>query len=886
MAFLLDRLRDSFGEDAEEVDFGDMNYKVGNTSGMDVTAQIPSEIAERVGQLAQRSGGEMEIQIENPSSFFVDRENLYSVVNGLDIDISIHSDPNVGYTSPYQVGEGGGFDGTHNYFTKYLESFTSFKLEAEAREDLKFGKEGSLKIGRINPHISVSPLPQIEQERAQGVGLDPFGYTISDLKEENFNERTESSENIYKNPEFLRRFYRLFILNELGDDEYRYFDRLYSTFSNKFDREWRKRQNKILNEIYENRTGSNGSSRIEEKIDIVSTASIRENVTTRWLEILSDEDLAGFEPLENPMPGHGSENIETLGDLNEFISSLSQRYRFSQLRTLPEIYYYIKNENPSQLVTQQLRDDFERAIDDDFREGLKERVEKALPQALDKLWFEEAEDDDLKISRVSVQSKLQAVVRELEIPETRVPEKAFEVYGDELRSIIEDMFAGEDLDLFEERGEDSEEEKRRRHRKFIQSFSRQFEQQMWQESNLFYRIIPAWLSVAHKSFAGHKGWQGPKFLWEILVRRKWGDKENVDLDLTNPQSENGDDTKRYFDLLEESRECQMDVAAAVAGTYMWSMFTQVEGRFEMDAENSYFDSNYGNYTWIEWMNKYGIGVNMETMAGNPRQFFKLWRPIHAVAACRAINITARNTLKSEGELGGREEMAPELDECPVKFTIDMEHVSSFGVDPIKEMRLMRDQEKELLENPIEIDGEEIYTPGDPEKHLAKMLRMYHLTKPGHETSGGVGHTHGPVRKGNKELYSWLFDMVKWGFTRTGEDGERASVMYEVGGEQVGTVYQAKLAMDLIELGVSPEELDPNAVDPGEEPESEREALIARFYGIERSSYNREWAKIEEHAFDPLKGLLEAEEFDFTYSGNAAIEQGGNRPNEWKEEEYK
>jgi hypothetical protein len=202
------------------------------------------------------------------------------------------------------------------------------------------------------------------------------------------------------------------------------------------------------------------------------------------------------------------------------------------------------------------------------------------------------------------------------------------------------------------------------------------------------------------------------------------------------------------------------------------------------------------------------------------------------------------------------------------------------------MEILKDQEEDLLEKPVEIDGEEVYNAGDSSKPLAKMVRMYHLTKPGHETSGGVGHTHGPFRKGDKGLYSWLFKIVKWGFTRTDEDGERASVMYEVGGEQVGTVYQAKLAMDLIELGVSPKELDPNAVDPGEEPESEREALIARFFGIERSSYNKEWSKIEEHAFDPLKGLLEAEEFDFTYSSNAAIEQGGNRPNEWKEEEYR
>jgi hypothetical protein len=125
-------------------------------------------------------------------------------------------------------------------------------------------------------------------------------------------------------------------------------------------------------------------------------------------------------------------------------------------------------------------------------------------------------------------------------------------------------------------------------------------------------------------------------------------------------------------------------------------------------------------------------------------------------------------------------------------------------------------------------------------------------------------------------------MVENGFTQS---DERASIMYEVGGEMTGTVQKAKLSMNMIELGISPEELDPAKVDPGKEYRNEEEALIARFYGMDRPSFNREWAKIEDHAFDPLQGLLESEEFDHTWTSTAAL-KNDTRPQEFQSEEYK
>jgi len=54
-------------------------------------------------------------------------------------------------------------------------------------------------------------------------------------------------------------------------------------------------------------------------------------------------------------------------------------------------------------------------------------------------------------------------------------------------------------------------------------------------------------------------------------------------------------------------------------------------------------------------------------------------------------------------------------------------------------------------------------------------------------------------------------MIDAGFARNPD--EIAYIMYEVGGDDRGTVYTARIAMNLIELGVSPEDLDPAKVDP-------------------------------------------------------------------------
>lgn len=909
MSFLIDSLKEKFDfEDNPDHDPGSFNYIVGNTSGMDVTADIPSEIAQRVGQLAQRGGSVMEIKLENPTTFFIDRQALYETIEGLGLDVSFHSDPNVGYTSSYKTGRGRGFDITHDYFTKYIQNYASFKKEVEERDNLTF------KSGRINPHISTDNLPPLHERMADDVSLDPFGYKITELSEEVYRKKSQKGKNIYDNKEFLRRLYYTFLLEEV-DYDFQYYN-LFSRYSNKFEEEWIEARRAATNEYYNYQTdpeneeveGIYGS--LEAKISVIRTASQSDKgIDTVWFSVLKEHGEFEGEVLEIDFSisrGNGVEYSYSKNNKELEVSEIVGRRNGEEalgLNPLPRVMYGL-NERPEQALTPNVEqddnefqeyagsnfvelnglDNLEDLDDDDRREASeyieektieivqdqgifednKEAIQKQVIEALDTLWTGNGEE------RMSIDAKIQALNSHFDVQQMKIQELAYELEmedeseEDGIEDHAEKVLMGEP-EYFEKEGPEEDMDLDKHGELLRNLISANFEQQIWMESNIFYRVIPAWMKVADEESDGHEGFDAPKFIWDTIVERRWGDE--YDLDLRNPRADEGEDPK-YLDLLEENREFRMDVAAASAAVYFWSHFTQIEDKFKIEGKE-HVPMDEGHYTWIEWMNKYGIGVNMEAMAGSPNEMFKLWRPKDMVTACRAINITARNEL---------EDIHEDLDGAPAKFTIDMEHTASFGVEPWHEMELLIEQEEWLADH-----QDDYNVKADEENPLAYMVRMYHLTKPGWETSQGTGHTHGPFRKGDKELYEWLYKMVEAGFGKN--SGEVAYVMYEVGGEQTGTVYQAQLAMDLIELNVAPEDLDPSKVDPNSEYDNEEEALMARFFGMDRPNFNREWAKIEEHAFDPLDGLLQAEGFDFTWSGSAAIEQGGNRPNEWKNEEY-
>jgi hypothetical protein len=823
--FILDRLKEDFGvsKKDEQNGFPDMNYVVGNTSGLDV-GNIPTPVDRRIGSQAQIGGSAMEVQIYNPSTFSVEGDQIIDVVDQLGLDITLHSDPNMGFASAYKTRgqQGVGIETVHPYFTNYLEAMAKFKQKAQRKADFN--------IGRINPHASTSPMPALEERMPMDVGMDPFGYSMSELEQ---SPRRNSRKNIFQNQEFMKKFYKTFILNEV-DEPYQIYQ-LFSRFSKEFrDNYWRKAQaeatNRFWNNLENHRTVKDDNDRIEEKIAMLQSARMQDQgIEKEWLEIIDSEVAEFDEPIETPA-AIDVPDIKTIGDLP---------FRgFESLAQLIQARYRVKN---LEVGDENLPENLIREI--------KEKLDQPLEKAIDKLWKGDGNGSGELL--MSAESKTAALTSRLDIQQTQILELAqgLDDYSQKLENAALSVVSGEsNFNFFE--GEMAEEKKPAdKHRDLIQNLMNSFEQPMWMESNIFYYIIPCWMSSSSVESENHSGWDAPEFIWKALVVDEWSDE--YDINLENPEIDGG-----YFDALEESHEFRMDVCAAVAACYIWGHFTQMESEFES-----------GDRTWMEFMNANGIGVNLEAMHGNPQQLLKLWRPKDIAVAAHAINITARE------ELG---EVHPELDGCIAKFTIDMEHVASFGANPWKQM-------KDMIENEEKIASYKDYNTGiDPEKPLAKILRQYHLMKPGVESQQGT--YHGPFRRGDKQLYTWLYRLVEDGFARN--QVEQAAIMYEQGEEKDETIYTTRIAMNMIELGIEPDEVTPDNVDPGKDKyEDEREALIARFFGMDKANYSKEWAKIEEHAFDPLEGLLEAEQFDYTYSSVASLE-ADNNPRDYAGEEYK
>ena len=320
----------------------DLYYEVGNTTSMDKAPNVPSPMGERIGSLAQRGGGFFEVLIENPTTFQIDRESMFNVINQLGADISLHSNPNIGYTSTYRAN----YDATHNYFTKYLEQVASFKKDAEIRS--RQSSEFGFQISRINPHISTSPLPDLEEERAQGTGLDPFGYSIADLNDDLMDEKDAKNKNIYRNTEFLKRLYRVLIREELGDREYGQYQEI-SSFSPKFDKAWRTAQNDVANKYFDNIKPHNGTTELESKAEVLVAGANDPAARKKWMQFLKKEEY-NFESIDIPsslQPELRGLEITEIGDLADFEKfvrvALGQRYSVSDLQRLSDLLYYLKN---------------------------------------------------------------------------------------------------------------------------------------------------------------------------------------------------------------------------------------------------------------------------------------------------------------------------------------------------------------------------------------------------------------------------------------------------------------------------------------------------------------------------------------------------------------
>ncbi|QGA80693.1 hypothetical protein [Candidatus Nanohalobium constans] len=901
--FILERMKEKFGGDDEEdkeKGFPDMNYLIGNSSAMDV-GEVPTPMDQRIGYAAQVGGSVMELQITNPATFTLERDSMISTIHQLGLDITTHPDMNAGFCTAEKSarGEEYGYDTTEQYFTNYLQELAQFKKHVE-----KMGKDDEplFNIGRMNPHISTSPMPALEERMANDVGLDPFGYEINKYDEDSIKKRNYRGENIYKNPEFLRKLYHTLFL-EISNYPFQQYQS-FSTYSDTFDIKWRKSQHEAAKQLFHDEADD-----ISDKLGTILTGRRQDQgVGRKWLEILDQEiELEVAFPILAPDIERDDQGNPTTynGVIQEEITSLkqllTQRYARAEespppLQRMDNVLYQIESLSiddlaPFNQIPEEYRERFRQDVASkvDIKQ-VRDSTLNAIGTAFDKLW--DGKSPDPEDQYMSQDAKWSGLQSHLEIQQIRLLENAYKIGKNEynIEEEAATVFAGKDLSKFDASDrEDMDEEDM--HEDLLERIlqGQQFQREMWKESIIFYLIIPAWMSSSDEvENDDHEGWDAPRFIWESIVEERWGDRDDVNLDLENPRNgvyedkddDDKEDVYHYLDLLEDNPEFQRDVAAAVGACYCWAHFTQRKAKFDLKgrdfglSDDEVEEVQNEGWTWVEWMNRFGIGVNLETMAGSPQMRFKVWRPKDIAVAAHAINLTTRRMFEENGELGGLEELNDEIDGRPAKFTIDMEHVASLGAPPLDEMERFFEMEEYLADSDWALDI-------DSEKPVANILRQMHLMDPGVE--GQRGTHHGAFERGNELLYKWLYRFVDNGFTRN--ENEPSTILFELAEHKAESSYMMRLTMNLIEIGVTPEELDPSNVTPGEEPEDEREAMIARFFGMEQANYSREWAKIEEHAFDPLKGLLEAEEFDYTFSSKAAVDQGQNRPQEWQGEEY-
>jgi hypothetical protein len=189
------------------------------------------------------------------------------------------------------------------------------------------------------------------------------------------------------------------------------------------------------------------------------------------------------------------------------------------------------------------------------------------------------------------------------------------------------------------------------------------------------------------------------------------------------------------------------------------------------------------------------------------------------------------------------------------IVFDQEHYLHNNIDPLNEIK--------SLQNEVGNDNE-----------VGRFILVFHVgaPKPYHPA-------HQPIDIGSEAqfwIYKYSFELRKLGF---GKDGNEGIFIFERGGARGGQYPAQFIGQSAAALRIIIEFL---------EKEIEPEKLPPEFYGIssrEILSEDRQLAIIKEHFLDPLKGLIQVPEEEYTFLGSKAIEKG-KRPEEWKKEELR
>jgi len=164
------------------------------------------------------------------------------------------------------------------------------------------------------------------------------------------------------------------------------------------------------------------------------------------------------------------------------------------------------------------------------------------------------------------------------------------------------------------------------------------------------------------------------------------------------------------------------------------------------------------------------------------------------------------------------------------------------------------------------------------KDAGKFILVFHVgaPKPYHPA-------HEPIDIGSEAqywIYKYSYELRKAGFGAKINGKEYEGIfIFERGGARGGQYPAQFIGQSAAALRIII-----NFLERDVEPEK----LPLDFYGIsptEILSEDRQLAIVKEHFFDPLKGLLQVPEEEYTFLGSKAIEKG-KRPEEWKREELR
>jgi len=201
--------------------------------------------------------------------------------------------------------------------------------------------------------------------------------------------------------------------------------------------------------------------------------------------------------------------------------------------------------------------------------------------------------------------------------------------------------------------------------------------------------------------------------------------------------------------------------------------------------------------------------------------FLLWHPKQIYAAVKVI----------------REDMGSDR----VWMLEDWEHLATQGVDPVKEF-----------------------------EDLVKVApNMGEITLSVHANAPNPMHAHEPLELGDVRIYKLLYFMRQTGFGKK----NKVYVIYERGGAK--DPYQK--AVSVLRLAVASLDKD---IHPDELPEE--------YFGMKgpvAGDFHRQKAIMQDHAWEPLKDLLEIPEEEWTFLSQTAIKKG-KKPDAWKKGEFR